>query len=292
MSSDSKKEEEVATAAAADGLTITSTVTLNDGRQMPVFGLGVWKATPKDCKKAVLAALKAGYRHIDTAHLYGNEAAVGEAVRESGIPREEIWITTKVWTNELGFEESQAAGKACAKRLGFEYIDLLLIHAPDGGYVGAWKGLEQLRKEGVAKSIGVSNFGVQHIDTVIAEGSVVPAMNQVELHPMLCQKDIVKHCRSKGIHITAYAPLIRASNFDHPLIQKVAKRYPGKTPAQVLIRWSLDKGNVVIPKSVNPGRIKENAGVFGWSLSADDVAELDGADCDHHECWDPTGWDA
>ncbi|MFN3432212.1 MAG: aldo/keto reductase [Candidatus Sericytochromatia bacterium] len=267
---------------------IASRVRLNDGREMPMFGLGVWQATPEETRFAVQTALAEGYRLVDTAKLYRNEADVGQAVRASGLPRDEVFVTTKLWNADHGYDQTLRAADASARRLDLGPIDLYLIHYPVPAVrLESWRAIVTLRDEGLVRSIGVSNFTVRHLEELIAESGVVPAVNQVEFHPFLFQKDLLDYCRDKGIQLQAYCPLTQGMRLGHPAIGEVATKY-GRTPAQILIRWGLQHGVLEIPKSVKAHRLHENAQVFGWDIAPDDMAVLDGLNEDLHTSWDPT----
>ncbi|MEO3946785.1 aldo/keto reductase [Gorillibacterium sp. CAU 1737] len=254
---------------------VASTVTLNNGVAMPQFGLGVWKAKDgAEVVEAVKAAIAAGYRSIDTAAVYGNEAGVGQAIQESGVPREELFITTKVWNSEQGYETTLAAFEASLAKLGLDYVDLYLVHWPvKGKYKETWKALEKIYADGKARAIGVSNFHPHHLDDLLADAKVVPAVNQVELHPLLSQEELRRYCDEKKIYVEAWSPLMQG-NLDLPVLQEIASRY-GKTPAQVILRWHLQHNIIVIPKSVTPSRIQENADLFDFELNAEDLAKID-----------------
>ncbi|ORY51333.1 2,5-didehydrogluconate reductase [Rhizoclosmatium globosum] len=265
-----------------------TTTLLNNGLRIPSVGLGVYKASPEDTYKTVLAALKAGYRHIDTAAFYQNEPDVGRAIKESGIPRSEIWVTTKLHIGEMR-NPTEAFNKSL-ERLGTGYIDLYLIHAPiQGRRLQAWKEMEVIYQEGKAKSIGVSNFNIAHLEELINSSTVVPAVNQIELNPFLQHVDITEFCKSKGIVVQAYSPLTKARKLDDPTLVEVSTGL-GKTPAQVLIKWGLQKGYVTLPKTVNPTRLVENISVFDWTISAEDMKKLDALECNFVTEWDPTQW--
>jgi diketogulonate reductase-like aldo/keto reductase len=269
-------------------LTLQSRVRLNDGREMPMFGLGVWQATPDETLFAVNTALQEGYRLVDTAKLYRNEAEVGQAVRQSGVPRDQVWVTTKLWNSDHGYDKTLRAAEASARALDLGPIDLYLIHYPVPELrLESWRALIRLRDEGVVRSIGVSNFTVRHLEQLIADSGVVPAVNQVEFHPFLYQKELLDYCRAQGIQLQAYCPLTQGLRLGHPTVVRVAQ-HVGRTPAQVLIRWGLQHGVLEIPKSVHAPRIHENAQVFDWELPADAMAALDGLNEDLHTSWDPT----
>ncbi|MEX0803540.1 MAG: aldo/keto reductase [Candidatus Binatia bacterium] len=268
-------------------LTIATKLKLNDGHLIPQLGLGVWQARAgKTCEAAVLAALEAGYRHIDTAAFYGNEESVGAAIRTSGIPRDEVFVTTKLWNSDHG--NPQGALDTSLRKLGMEYVDLYLIHYPVRERRRSWRVLETLRARGRARSIGVSNFTIAHLTELLAESETVPAVNQVEFHPYLYQCDLLAFCQAKGIVIEAYSPLTHGERLKDPKLVAIAKRYETKSTAQILIRWALQHGLVVIPKSSNRRRILENADVFDFEISRDDMRLLDSFDENLRTCWDPT----
>jgi len=267
---------------------IKSKAALNNGVGMPYLGLGVFKMQPGvECRNAVLWALEAGYRHVDTAMIYGNEGDVGAALRQSGVPREEVFVTTKLWNADHGFEPALKAFSQSLSRLGLDYIDLYLIHWPAEGRMESWRALEKLLDEGKCRAIGVSNYTIRHLEELLEHSSVVPAVNQVEFHPYLYQKELLGFCRKQGIQLEAYRPLVDAKRFDDPRLVEVASRY-GKTPAQVLLRWTLQHDVVVIPKSKQRKHILENAGVFDFSLSKQDMGFLDAFDEGYRTGWDPT----
>ena len=250
---------------------------LNDGRRIPQLGLGVYKVADAEAARVVETAIDAGYRHVDTAKLYGNERGVGDGVRASGIPREEVFVTTKVWDDDHGYDATLRAFDASLERLGFEYVDLYLIHWPVPSrnlYVETWRALETLAADGRARSIGVSNFAIHHIERLLAETDVVPAINQVELHPWLPQRELRAFDASRGILTEAWSPLARGRVIGDPVLDAIAARHD-RSPAQVVIRWHLQSGTVVIPKSVTAERIRQNIDVFDFELDADDIAAID-----------------
>jgi methylglyoxal/glyoxal reductase len=257
-------------------LTLNSTARLNNGVEIPRLGLGVYQSAPgKTTRYAVGYALEIGYRHIDTAKVYGNEADVGRAVKESGLNREEIFITTKVWNSDQGYDSTIKACNTSLTRLGLGYIDLYLIHWPVLGMSSeTWKAMIQILKGGKVRAIGVSNYMINHLNEILYDSDVVPAVNQVEFHPFLYQQDLLRFCENKRIQLEAYSPLTRAKRLKHPIITKLAQKYD-KTPAQVLIRWSLQHGLVVVPKSIHKDRIKQNAQVFDFNLESEDIAIMD-----------------
>ncbi len=261
------------------GATLDSRVRLNQGPEIPWLGLGVFQSEPGAVtRNAVKSALESGYRAVDTAAMYGNEADVGEAVRASGLPRNEVFVTTKLWHTEHGFDPALKAAHASADRLGLGAIDLYLIHWPRANSpsdrIDTWRAFERLQKEGVCRAIGVSNYTVRHLEELRAHSEVTPAVNQVEFHPFVFDPDLLGYCARRGIRLEAWSPLTRARRLDHPVIQAVAAAHH-RTPAQVLIRWGLEHDVVEIPKSVHAERIRENAQVFDFSLSAEEVASLD-----------------
>jgi diketogulonate reductase-like aldo/keto reductase len=263
-------------------MTSIPTVTLNDDHTMPVLGLGVGELSDSETEQAVLAALAAGYRLIDTAAAYGNEEAVGRAIKASGVPREDVFVTTKLATPDLGFQSSQDALKASLDRLGLDYVDLYLIHWPageQGKYVDSWGGLMKRKEVGDTKSIGVCNFHAEHLSNIIDLSFFTPAINQIELHPLLNQAELREINAGYGIVTEAYAPLGVGRLLDDETVTSVAQSH-GKTPAQVLIRWSLQLGNVVIPRSASPERIASNLEVFDFELTEDEMATLNGMDDD------------
>ncbi len=255
-------------------------VSFNDGRSIPQLGLGVWQTPDDVAVEAVSTALKTGYRHIDTAAVYKNEEGVGKGIVASGIDRGDIFLTTKVWNEDQGFDETLKAMDASLKRLGTDYVDLYLIHWPSafrGKYIETWKAMIRLREEGKAKSIGVSNFEGSYIDDLIRDTGVTPAINQIQLHPRFQQKAMRDKHAGLGVVTESWSPLGQGQVLTDPVIGEIAKRH-GKSPAQVIIRWHLDLGLVVIPKSVTPSRIVENFDVFDFALSDEDKAAIAGLD--------------
>ncbi|WP_037578638.1 aldo/keto reductase [Phaeacidiphilus oryzae] len=252
-------------------------VTLNDGRTMPQLGFGVWQVEDDAAEAAVSTALEVGYRSIDTARIYGNEEGVGRALKSSGIAREELFVTTKLWNSDQGRDEALAAFDASLQRLGLDYVDLYLIHWPVPSrdlYVDSWKAMEEILASGRAKTIGVSNFTVETLDRLTAETSVVPAVNQIELHPYLQQGEMRAKNASLGIATEAWSPLGQGKGLlEDPVLAELAAKH-GRSPAQIVLRWHLQLGNVVIPKSVTPSRIKENFDVFGFALDDEDLRAL------------------
>jgi diketogulonate reductase-like aldo/keto reductase len=269
--------------------TIGTRVKLAGGVQMPRFGLGVWQAgAGAETRKAVAEALSVGYRLVDTASAYRNEADVGQAVRESGLARSEVFVTTKLWNSDHGYEETLRACDRSLGRLGLEQLDLYLVHWPvERLRHDTWRAMEKILADGKARAIGVSNYTIRHLDELLARAKVPPAVNQVEFSPFLYQRDLLEHCQRHGIVLESYGPLVRGERMEDPSLVRIAKK-KGRTPAQVLLRWGLQHGTIVIPKSVRPERIRENAGLFGWTLDAGDMAALDRLDEGHRTCWDPT----
>lgn len=255
-------------------------ITFNDGRSIPQVGLGVWRTPNETAVTAVQTALEAGYRHVDTAAIYGNEEGVGEGLKQSGVPREEVFVTTKLWNEDQGFDSTLRACEASLDRLGVAYVDLYLIHWPaprKDRYLDTWKAFVRLKEEGRVRSIGVSNFEAEHLDRIIDATGVVPVLNQIELHPRFQQRALREIHAARGIATQSWSPLGQGQLLEDPVITGIAARH-GRTPAQIIIRWHIDKGLIVIPKSVTPSRIRQNFDVFGFSLSADDVAAIDALD--------------
>jgi len=255
---------------------------LNDGHSIPQLGFGVFQVPPPDTEAATTTALGAGYRHIDTAEMYGNERAVGDALRAAGLDRSEVYVTSKL---NNGFHEPDAARRAFDETLatlGFDYVDLFLIHWPlptlyHGDFVSTWKTLEEFKQDGRARSIGVSNFQVPHLERLAAEADVVPAVNQVELHPYFQNREVDEYGEAHGIVTEAWAPIAQGKVLGDPTLTEIAGRV-GKSVAQVVLRWHIQHGNVVFPKSVTPERIRENIQIFDFELEPADVATIDGLD--------------
>ncbi|GHG30483.1 oxidoreductase [Streptomyces hydrogenans] len=252
-------------------------VILNNGVEMPQLGFGVWQVPDDEAAKAVATALEAGYRSIDTAAIYENERGTGEAVAASGIPREELFVTTKLWNSEQGYDSTLRAFDASLERLGLDHVDLYLIHWPvpaKDAYVDTYRALEKIHAEGRARAIGVSNFLPEHLERLTAETGVVPAVNQIELHPQLAQAESRALHARLGIATEAWSPLGQGRGLlDVPALVAVARKH-GRTPAQAVLRWHLQLGNVVIPKSVTPSRIQENIDVFDFELDPEDMAAI------------------
>src|ERR1700758_5580101 len=255
-------------------------ITLNDGHSTPAVGFGVFKIPPTDTEQAVSTALRAGYRHIDTAAMYGNERETGRAVAESGVPRDELYLVTKLWNADQGYDSTLTAFDARMDRLGIDYLDLYLVHWPlpqRNTFVDTFKAFAHLRDQGRIRSIGVSNFEPEHLSVLMDAIGIVPVINQIELHPRFTQKELREVHAQRGIATEAWAPLGRGALLTHPMITAVAAEC-GRTPAQVLIRWHIQLGNIVIPKSVNPARIASNFDVFDFELSADEMASISSLD--------------
>lgn len=252
-------------------------VTLNNGLKMPQLGFGVWQVPDDEAASAVGKALETGYRSIDTAMIYKNERGVGQALKNSSVPREELFITTKVWNGDQGYESTLRAYDESLERLGLEYVDLYLIHWPTpkfDQYVETYKAMEKLYKDGQVKSIGVCNFEIEHLERLLTECEVKPVLNQVECHPYLVQQDLKDFCAKHDILIEAWSPLDQGGEvLKDDAVQKIADAH-GKTPAQVVLRWHLQNGTVVIPKSVTPSRIEENFHVFNFELTAEEMSEI------------------
>jgi 2,5-diketo-D-gluconate reductase A len=253
-------------------------ITLNNGQAIPQFGFGVFQIKPKDTAAAVSTALEAGYRHIDTAEMYGNEAEVGEAIAQSGLDRGEVFVTSKLNNDAHEPDAAREAFDATLKSLGVDYIDLFLIHWPlptryDGDFVSTWQTLEEFYREGRARSIGVSNFQPQHLRRLHGETDIIPAVNQIEAHPYLTQDDVRAFCAEHQIAVEAWSPLGQGAVLDDPVVGRIAER-TGKTPAQVVLRWHIQRGDIVFPKSVTPERIRENIDIFDFELSGADVNDM------------------
>ena len=263
-------------------------MTLNDGHKIPVVGLGTWKSEPGEATyKAVLDSINAGYRHIDTARAYDNETDVGRAVKDSDIARENLFITTKLWNKDQGYDTAIEACEKSLARLSCDYIDLYLIHWPlKGKRNDSWKAFIDLQQRELCKSIGVSNFTVDHLIELEDKFGIMPVANQVEFHPYHYQKELLKYCNSKNIVIEAYSPLVHAKRMDEPRLVSISEEI-GKTPAQILIRWAMQRGMVVLPKSVNQGRIVENFSVFDFEIPDSLMKRLDDLDETFVTCWDP-----
>lgn len=258
---------------------VADKVVLSNGVGMPQLGLGVWQANdPKELTGAIRTAVEAGYRHIDTAEDYGNEAAVGEGIRAAGIPREELFVTSKLWNRYqfLGKQAMLEAFDRCLERMGLEYIDLYLIHWPvfyREAYVTAWEAMLEIYHSGRVRAVGVSNFEPDRVERIFQATGVLPMVNQVELHPWYPRQALAEYCKSRSIQVECYSPLMRGHFTEEPVILELAEKYE-KTPAQIILRWDLQQGYVAIPKSVHPGRIRQNAALYDFALETGDVWRL------------------
>jgi diketogulonate reductase-like aldo/keto reductase len=266
----------------------TASLPLLTGARIPQVGLGVWQSPRGEVtRQAVTTALRIGYRHVDTARIYGNEADVGEGLRASGLPRADVFVTTKLWNDDQGYDQALRAFDASLQRLGLEYVDLYLLHWPVAGKrLDSWRALERIHAEGRSRAIGVSNFLVSHLEELLASAKVVPHVNQIELSPFLQRRETVAFCQSRGIVVEAYSPLTHGKRLGHPVVVAEAKRV-GRSPAQVLLRWGIQKGFVTLPKSVHEERIRENAALFDFALDADAMARLDALEENLATGWDP-----
>ena len=258
------------------------TIDLNDANQIAQLGFGVFQIDPAETAQAVTTALEAGYRHIDTAQMYGNERGVGEAIRASGLGRDEVFVTSKLNNGYHRPDDARRAFDETLAQLGSDYVDLFLIHWPlptlyGGDFVSTWKVLEELKADGRARSIGVSNFQVAHLERLAAECEVVPAVDQVELHPYFANADVRAYCVAHGIAIEAWAPIAQGKVLGDDVVGAIAEQL-GRTPAQVVLRWHLQHGNIVFPKSVTPARVAENIAIFDFELDADAMARIDALD--------------
>lgn len=265
------------------------TVKLNNGIEMPIEGYGVFQISPEETERCVTEALEVGYRSIDTAAMYGNEEAVGKAIKNSGIPREELFITTKLWVSDQGYENTKLAFETSLKKLGLDYLDLYLIHQPFGDYYGSWRAMEELYKEGKIKAIGVSNFEADRLVDLILNNDVVPAVNQIEVHPFFQQSEAKAVMEEYNVHMEAWGPLSEGANniFENELLKGIAEEHQ-KTVAQVILRWHLERGVIIIPKSVRKERMQENLAIFDFSLDQEDIEKIATLDLgkspiiDHH----------
>ena len=258
--------------------TAVPTIDLNDGHAIPQLGFGVFQIPPRDTAEAVTKALEVGYRHIDTAEMYGNERGVGEAIRAFGLDRGEVFVTSKLNNGFHCLDDARAAFDGTLSALGFDDVDLFLIHWPlptlyDGDFVSTWKTLEEFQRDGRARSIGVSNFQVDHLERLAAETDVVPAVNQIELHPYFLNDEVRAYGEAHGIATEAWSPIAQGQVLDDPVVGRIADRL-GRSPAQVVLRWHIQRGNVIFPKSTTPERIKENFELFDFELAASDMDEI------------------
>jgi methylglyoxal/glyoxal reductase len=271
---------------------LQSTSTLNNGVKMPWFGLGVFKVEEgPELVNAVKTAIQHGYRSIDTAAIYENEEGVGQGIKESGIVREDLFVTSKVWNADLGYESTLAAYQTSLDKLGLDYLDLYLIHWPVAGkYKEAWRALETLYKEGRVRAIGVSNFQVHHLEDLMKDAEIKPMVNQVEYHPRLTQKEVQAFCRENGIQMEAWSPLMQGQLLDNEVLAEIAAKYK-KSVAQIILRWDLQNGVITIPKSTKEHRIIENSQVFDFELTKDDMQQIDALNQNHRVGPDPDNFD-
>ncbi|MGM1022610.1 MAG: aldo/keto reductase [Bacillota bacterium] len=275
---------------------LQSTTTLHNGVHMPWFGIGVFKVEEgSELVDAIKTAVKHGYRSIDTAAAYANENSVGQAIREAlqenNLSREDLFVTSKVWNADLGYEETRAAYEVSLDKLGLDYLDLYLIHWPvQGKYKEAWRALESLYKEGRIKAIGVSNFQIHHLEDVMKDAEIAPMVNQVEFHPQLTQAELLQFCQKNNIQMEAWSPLMQGQLLDHAVLQDIATKY-GKSVAQVILRWDVQQGVVTIPKSTKAHRIVENADIFDFELTQEDMDRIQALNANHRVGPDPDNFD-
>lgn len=274
-------------------LDIQSKVKLNNGVEIPWFGFGTFRAVGAETVSAVKEAIQDGYIHIDTALIYGNEKEVGQGIREAGVPREDLFITTKLWRSDQGYETSLKAVETSLENLGLDYLDLYLIHWPvEEKLHETWKAMEEIAKKGLSRAVGVSNFTPRLLKELKEKSNLIPAVNQVEYHPFLNQTELLAYCKAEGIQLEAYSPLTRGRKLDHPTLVKIAEKH-NKTAAQVLLRWDLQTEVVTIPKSVTPSRIAENADIFNFELDGEDMVKMNGLNEDLrfiHPDFAPAEW--
>jgi methylglyoxal/glyoxal reductase len=269
-------------------MNINTKIKLNNGTSIPQLGLGTWKCPPNiETVGIIKEAILKGYRHFDTAAVYHNEEYVGKAIRECGIPREELFITTKLWNDDTKFPEE--ALKESLRKLQLNYIDLYLIHWPVDDRIKTWEALEKFYTEGKCKAIGVSNFTVEHLKELMEKTNIVPAINQVEFNTFLYQKKLLEFCNKNGIALEAYCPLARAKKFDDKRLISIAKKH-NKTTAQIMLRWALQHNLIIIPKTMHKERLIENAEIFNFHLDKEDMDTLNNCNENLRNCWDPTTW--
>jgi len=264
-------------------------ITLADGNKIPQVGLGLWKVKDQaEFNRSVEAAIAAGYRHFDTAQAYGNEHFLGEALQKSNLKREDVWITTKIAVPHFGHDHALKTFEDSLQNLRTDYVDLLLLHFPVSLVrQKTWRALEELQAAGKVKSIGVSNYTIKHLEEMAGYAQKMPVINQVELHVFLQQPELAQYCKEHNIALEAYSPLAHAKDMDEPVISKIAEKH-GKTYAQVMLRWCIERGFIVLPKSVTPERVQANADIFDFQLDDDDLRQLAKLDKDLRTCWDPT----
>lgn len=262
---------------------------MSTGASIPQIGLGLWlNKDEQECKQAVKWALEAGYRHFDSAQAYDNEQFLGQALRESKVDRKDIFITTKIDTDNLGFNDIIPSFEKSLKKLQSDYVDLLLIHFPVTRHRRpAWTRMEEIFKSGRAKAVGVSNYTIKHLEELLREGEIKPAVNQVELHVFLQQPELLKYCKDHDIVVEAYSPLAHSYGIDNPVLEKLAKKHD-KTNAQIMLRWCIEIGTIPLPKSTHGERIKENIDIFDFALDREDMAAITKLDRNFRTCWDPT----
>jgi methylglyoxal/glyoxal reductase len=266
----------------------TASLSLSTGARIPQVGLGVWQMPRGLCRNAVQTALRIGYRHVDTARAYGNEADVGAAIRDSEVPRDQVFVTTKLWNDDQGYDSALRAFDASLSRLGLDYVDLYLIHWPVAGKrLESWRALERLYAEKRARAVGVSNYMRSHLEELLNRSRLVPAVDQIEVTPFLQRRETRALCKEKGIVVEAYSPLTRGQRLANPTIAVIAQRL-GRTPAQVLLRWGIQHGLVVLPKAAHEDHIAENAAVFDFALDEPSMRLLDGLEEGLATGWDPT----
>lgn len=261
---------------------------LNNGLEIPTIGLGVWQAKGDEAVQAVEWAIEAGYRLIDSAKIYGNEREVGRAIRRSGVKREDLFVTTKLWNSDQGYESALRAFDVSLEALGLDYVDLYLIHWPISQFrTESWRALERIVSSGKCRAIGVANYTVEHLEELKKNSTIKPVVNQVEFHPFLYQKELLEYCQKNNIQLEAYSPLAHGERLSDVRIAAIAKKHE-KSNAQIMLRWSIQHGTIVIPKSVKQARIKENLDVFDFELTDEDMQEMDSWNENFRTCWDPT----
>ena len=271
-------------------LSLNSEFELNNGVNIPILGLGTWDVYGNQATKSVKWALETGYRLIDTASFYGNEEEIGQAIRESGISRGDIFLTTKVWDSEQGYENTLKAFERSIKKLKVDYIDLYLIHWPRNQRIETWKAMEKLYDSERVKAIGVSNFTIKHLEDLIENSNQIPSINQVEFSPFLYQEELLKYCNNKRIKLEAYCPLTRTRKFDNSILQEICKKY-NKSPSQTLLRWGLQHNIIEIPKSISKDHINENANLFDFNIEKEDMVSLDSLNEDFRIVDDVSFWE-